>query len=531
MAGPSVCVLAAGRGTRMGFADGELHKALAPLGNRAVLTHVLGHFPADSRFVVAVGHRADQIEAYLSLAHPDLDITLVAVDPYMGPGSGPGRSLLACAEHLTEPFALIASDTLVADVPELGARSWMGVSEVSDPLSFMTLEVAEDRVLGFQERTGPSRLAFVGLAWITEPATYLTGIERSVYDGELQVTHGFAAMVDAGVDIAAAPVDWLDTGTTASYEAARERFSEEPHGNRVATDVTYLLDDRVVKWFRDPAGADRRVARARDLGDAVPPQIASPSGWLAYEKVSGRTMRDRFDGAGAGAFVEWCSQRLWEPRLRGEGFDDAIRAFYEAKTLGRLRDYLATRGGAEPASGLVLGGVATPTVAEALAREIDGLVEAAVSARVHGDLHEGNIIEGPDGWRLIDWRDDVAGMADRGDQLYDLAKLLHTFELPESVMFAHDWESVDNVAHPDSTLRVDARAGFWRAAEALGVDLRAIGIVDALVFVNMAPLYAPALGDHLYRLGRWLLEVGRLHPDAAGREQAFTEAMGLGSRA
>lgn len=528
-AGPLVCVLAAGRGTRMGFAGGKLHKALAPLGNRAVLTHVFSQFPAGSRFVVAVGHRAEQIEAYVRLAHPSLDVTFVPVDPYEGPGSGPGRSLLACAPWLQEPFVLTASDTLVSSVPALGSQSWMGVHGVGDPLSFMTLEVRGDRVVAFQERTGPSRLAFVGLAWITRPDVYFAGIERAAFEGELQVTHGFQALVDGGVDVAAVPCEWTDTGTTESYEAARAKFAEEPHGNRVVMDVTYLLEERVVKWFADPAGADVRVARARDLGAAIPPLIESPSGWLAYEKVPGETMRDRFDGASAEAFVGWCREVLWEPREGGPSFERAIRAFYLDKTLGRLAGFLEARGFPEPASGLVLNGVPTPTVASALEREIDGLVAAAVPARVHGDLHEGNIVEGPSGWRLIDWRDDVAGMTDRGDMLYDLAKLLHTFELPESVMTSFDFPELDAAAstlrvwHPDSALRADARAGFWRACSASGVDARAVGIVDALVFVNMAPLYDRALGDHLYLLGRWLLEVGRLGVD---RERAFTAALG-----
>ena len=108
MSGPLVCVIAAGRGTRMGFADGELHKALAPLSNRAVLTHVLESFPPDARFVIAVGHRADQLRAYIALAHPDRDVTFVTVDNYDGPGSGPGLSVLTCAEALGEDRAVRA---------------------------------------------------------------------------------------------------------------------------------------------------------------------------------------------------------------------------------------------------------------------------------------------------------------------------------------------------------------------------------------------------------------------------------------
>jgi dTDP-glucose pyrophosphorylase len=514
VSGPLVCILAAGRGTRMGFTDGALHKALAPLGNRAVLTHVLESFPPGARFVIAVGHRADQLRAYLALAHPDRDVTLVDVPNYAGPGSGPGLSLLACAEHLTEPFALAAADSIVGDVPALKGTTWMGVEHVADPTSYLTLEVDDaQRVRGFQERTGPSRLAFVGVAWVAEPALFVDGVRRCVPDGELQITAGFAGLLAGGAPIRALPCDWIDTGTTETYAAARRRFDEEPAAGRAPIDVTYLLDDRVVKWFRDAGGADRRTARARELAAAIPPPVASPPGWLAYEKARGDTLRDRLDGPGVLALLDWISTALWTQRTDGPAFRAAARRFYGDKTRARLESYLADRGGAEPPNGTAINGVPTATVAQAQERELDGLVAAAVPALFHGDLHEGNVIAGEDGYRLIDWRDEFGGLDDRGDQLYDLAKLLHTLELPESVMDAGTWwrsEAPDGslaIGQPDTALRADGRRALWEWCAARGLDLRAIGTIDAIVYINMAPLYDRALGDYLYALGRWLLEL------------------------
>jgi dTDP-glucose pyrophosphorylase len=537
--GPLVCLLAAGRGTRMDFADGALHKALVPLGNRAVLTHVIEAFPPDARFVVAVGHLAEQVRAYLALAHPDRDVRIVDVPNYDGPGSGPGCSLLACAEHLDEPFALTAADAIVTGLPPLDGPSWMGVSPVADPLSYLTLETdAAERVVGFQERTGPSALAFVGVAWIAEPAPFVAAARAAATEGELQVTPGFAGLLAAGAPIQAVACDWLDAGTTATYAEARRRFAEAPSGGRSPSDVTYLLPERVVKWFRDPAGADHRVARARDLGDAVPPTITAPAGWLAYQRVPGETLRDRFDGPEVTDFLDWAGATLWRPRVSDAEFADAVRRFYHDKTLARLSDYLDQRDGAEPADGLPINGLATATVAAALPRELDRLVLAARATGFHGDLHEGNIILSPTGYRLIDWRDAFGGERERGDQLYDLAKLLHTLELPESVMSAETFalrrdDDAWTLHHPDTPQREAARAAFWRWCAAQGIDVHAVGVVDALVFINMAPLYDRAMGDYLYALGRWLLAVGGASgADAAAREQALRAGLSLsGTRA
>jgi hypothetical protein len=514
VSGPLVCILAAGRGTRMGFADGALHKALAPLGNRAVLTHVIESFPPDARFVIAVGHRADQLRAYVALAHPDREIALVDVPNYAGPGSGPGLSILACAEQLTEPFGLAAADSLVRDMPALEGSTWMGVDHVEDPTSYLTLEVdGSQHVRGFQERTGPSQLAYVGIAWIAEPGVFLDGLRRCEPDGELQITAGFQHLVAEGVPVRALPCDWTDTGTTATYAAARGAFAEAPAAGRAPIDVTYLLTDRVVKWFRDPEGADRRTARARELTAAVPPILESPAGWLAYEKVQGATLRDRLDGPEMLGLLDWVSTALWRERPDGPVFRGAARRFYGDKTRTRLAAYLADRGSDEPPSGTAINGVPTATVAEALERELEPIVAAAVPTLFHGDLHEGNIIAGAGGYRLIDWRDEFGGLDDRGDQLYDLAKLLHTLELPESVMDVGTYRYVEapdgsaTIGQPDTALRLDGRRALWEWCDARGLDLRAIGAIDAIVYINMAPLYDRALGDYLYTLGRWLLEL------------------------
>ncbi|HMJ33187.1 MAG TPA: phosphotransferase [Baekduia sp.] len=520
----------------MSFADGALHKALVPLGNRAVLTHVIEGFPADARFVVAVGHRADQIRAYLEMAHGDRDITTVRVPNYEGPGSGPGRSLLACAEHLTEPFALSAADAVVSGLPALAGTSWMGVASVDDPTAYMTLDTAADgAVIGFQERTGPSALAFVGVAWIADPVPFFAAIRAATALGELQVTPGFAGLLNAGLPIHVEPCEWLDTGTTATYTQARRRFAEEPSGGRAPTDVTYLLGRRVVKWFRDPLGAERREARGRDLGMAVPSTIPAPAGWLAYERVAGETLRDRLDADEVSRFLDWAQTAVWRAHTGGAAFDDAVRRFYHDKTLARLAAFVGVREGCEPGRGLIINGIATPTVAEALAREIDGLVAAARPTGFHGDLHEGNIITASAGYRLIDWRDDFGGVSDRGDQLYDLAKLLHTLELPESVMSGHAYNLADEdgswtLAHPDTPERRGARGALWRWCGARGVEVRALGTIDALVFINMAPLYDRTMGDYLYALGRWLLELGHRSGTPSEREARLAHALS-GTRA
>ena len=70
---PVYVILAAGKGTRMGQVDNNLNKALLPIKNKAVISHIIDFFPTDSEFVVAVGHKSQQVIDYLAAAHFDLE--------------------------------------------------------------------------------------------------------------------------------------------------------------------------------------------------------------------------------------------------------------------------------------------------------------------------------------------------------------------------------------------------------------------------------------------------------------------------
>src|SRR6476661_3658064 len=112
-----VCIMAAGRGTRLSAAQG-FNKALLPVGDKSVLSHIIHKFPKEVEIVIAVGHEAGLVKDFVAAAYPDRKVTLVDIDPYMGPGSGPGFSLYSCRRHLQCPFIFTSADTIVLeDIP------------------------------------------------------------------------------------------------------------------------------------------------------------------------------------------------------------------------------------------------------------------------------------------------------------------------------------------------------------------------------------------------------------------------------
>ena len=62
------CIFAAGRGTRNNNIDG-LHKALLPIENKPVISHIIEKLDESVHIVIAVGYKSNQIKTYVNKIH------------------------------------------------------------------------------------------------------------------------------------------------------------------------------------------------------------------------------------------------------------------------------------------------------------------------------------------------------------------------------------------------------------------------------------------------------------------------------
>jgi len=523
-----VCILAAGLGTRLGAVSGTVHKALLPLGNQAVLSRILAGFPADTEFVIATGSKAGQVEAFVRLAHPEARVSFVRVDPFAGPGSGPGYSLFCCRDFLREPFAFTACDTLVLDQLPAFERNWLGVAEVADAERWCAAHVDGNmRVTRLDDKLPGStaRHAFTGIAFVRDHEAFWAGLaasaapdKKGAAGGEVQVAGGLAALIDTPDGLEARPVDWRDTGSWASYQALLAEFDKNYTFTGKSTEVTFRYGERILKLFADEARGERWRARARSLGRAVPELLGGEGAVAAYRFVPGTLLSASLDGTSCRRFLDWLEAEFWrdpDPADVPEpgAFAAALRAFYVDKSLGRLADY-ARRHPDSRAAGpgrLTINGLSCRPAGELVLAAAALACAPARPSVVHGDLHADNVLVTPDGYCLIDWREGFAGLV-CGDRHYDLAKFLHTLDFSVAAMeagaFQADWRSGASVvlSHLREEGELRARAAFETFVRERGYDQRRIEAVNALVFLNMAPLYERALGEYLCLLGRLLLE-------------------------
>ncbi len=232
-----VAILAGGLGTRLAGAVPDLPKALAPVGGRPFLEHLLdwleGH--GARRIVLLLGHRADQIEAHLA-AHPRPHLEFAfSVEPApLGTGGALG---FARATFASDPVLVVNGDTFVDGDLEALARAHRASAapatmlcvEVPDAGRYGRVELQGGRVVAFREKDPSFRGAAEINAGIYLVSKALLGtiagdrpvsLERDVFEKLAPGT--LAAFVDRRAR-------FVDIGTPESWSgAARIVTGEKP---------------------------------------------------------------------------------------------------------------------------------------------------------------------------------------------------------------------------------------------------------------------------------------------------------------
>lgn len=513
---PKVCILTAGRGTRMGGGFAWINKALLPLQDKAIISHIIEACPPGTEFVIGLGHLADQVRSYVSVAHPGLPVSYVEVDPWQGPGSGPGRSLLCCKPLLGERFAFVPCDFVPSGpIDTVRPGDWAGVAAADHKPSeqYCNLLVKNGAVLAVADKQrpdGPGYRVFTGLMRIEHAEIFWEGVKSAgAVAGECQVSGGLEALARAG-GLDAVQHPWTDVGDSALYK--REIIARHGYDFSKPGEALYILNDRVVKLFRDAIACSRRVSRGRAAAGVFPAMLDAGPGFLAYDFIEGNTLYDTIDADSLDALLGWCARNLWVPvRMDPGPFASLCDRFFRTKTLQRVEQY-RVQGGfvAEPQDVM---GQPVPPVAELLdAIDWDDLSSGGRPVRFHGDLQFDNVLVGSDGgFTLLDWRQDFAGEIEAGDLDYDLAKMLGGIRVNYALVKRGEFSysvGLSGERH-DARFRLPScpqadklEARLLGFAEESGRDPRRIRLLTGLIHLNMAPLHAEPFGAAMRDLAR-----------------------------
>jgi NDP-sugar pyrophosphorylase family protein len=512
----AVCILTSGKGTRMGPYANYINKGLLPLDKKAVLSHIIDRCPPDTDFVIGLGFLGEQVRNYLKLAHPDRIFEFVEIENYSGPGSGPGYSLLCCADRLQRPFYFVSCDTLWdnelnwTDVKD----NWVGVAQVrpEETGQYCNMGVTGGVVDEVRDKVfvaDPRFRAFVGLCFIRDYRVFWTALEsKDTVAGEHQISNGLRALVRDGT-VRARDILWTDVGDLERYTRAVRKYENYDFSKQ--DEALYILDGRVIKFFRSPETVDKRVRRSQ-LNAPVFPKVTGQAGqFYCYEFWPGRTLYQSNNQTVFAALLEWLGENLWMPAtVDRTTMYETCRRFYYDKTLERLDRYYEKYAMAD--GGSQVNGVPIPPTNDLLARVRWEEIFDGVPVFFHGDLQFDNILydEKRRDFLLLDWRDDFGGHLEFGDLYYDLAKLyggiVLNYDYIKQNLFSYQedgggiWFDFAQRYHARGYLDV-----LTRYIDARGLQLDRVRVLVALIYLNMAPLHHHPFDKMLYSLGREIL--------------------------
>jgi len=526
---PTVCVLTAGRGSRMGALCERINKALLPVDGRAIVTHIIERFPSGTRFVIALGYLGHLVREYLDIAHPGIAIDYVEVDRTQGPGSGPGYSLLCCREHLRDPFYFVSCDTLFeADLTKAPDTSWIGVSLVPADRSsdYCTVECEDGSVVKLHDKAHVEHPvhAFTGLLFVADPEPFFRGLgSPQLISGEQQISSGLQALME-GPGLESFEIDWMDLGDVTRYREALEK--DDAFDFSKTEECIYFVGDYAVKFFADSNVARDRIRRAEYAKHVFPEISRVGRHFYSYRFVPGRTLYQIDSPRMLEKLLPWLEGELWKPSVVPPNrMFSLCQQFYREKTLQRCASFVGKY--KEDPLPMRVNGVQVAPVAELLEQVPWQVLCSGVPVFIHGDLQFDNILhcEATDSFLLLDWRQNFAGEVAFGDLYYDLAKLLGGtmihYDLVKLGRFSFQKEVSEEgvrVEFPQRPTSNEYRRILRNYVGKRGLDFERIELLTALIFLNMSPLHHAPFDRALHAFGRLCLT------EALGRYDGATSS-------
>jgi choline kinase len=502
-----VCILAAGLGSRSFNPD--INKALLPLNNKAVISHIIDNFDIQQKFVIALGYNANHIKEYLYHAHPKNKFEFITIDKYFGPGSGPGYSLLQCKSKLQCPFILITADTIVLEKIPAPSENWIAVSPIKETINYCTVKTESDFVTRIDDKTvNDNKLAWVGLASIKDYKIFFKKLEenQNKIKNEIQISNGLNGLIEK--KIKTIHFTWYDTGSLENYILTLEAFDTKKFDFSKPNEFLYLKGNKVIKFFLDTEKVKLLNERWKKLKNLTPAKMLFTKNFLSYEKFKGEVLYDSLNNNTIKELLLFLKTKLWKININKneKKFKNDCLNFYKNKTKERV-NLFQTKFNIKDKP-YIINGQKTESLNYYLNKIDWNKLAEGISVNFHGDLQFDNIIYNPDEktFKLIDWRSDFNKQVLYGDLYYDLSKLYGGCILPYNQIKNNNFSFVfdKNEIFFDFSLNNsinEAKREFTDFLIKNKYDIKKIEIITSLIYLNMSPLHSEPFSHLLYFFG------------------------------
>jgi len=494
----TVIIPTAGTGSRMGNFTKDLNKALLPYKNKPILSHIIDQFPIDTRFIIPTGYNSAQIRDFCNIAYADRNIEFVEVDDYTSINSGTAYTLTQCKNSINTPFWYIPCDTYFNESVTASDDDRYYVKNVPSQYSslYTMFDVTKDTItnITFKQTAPKDWYAFTGLMYIHDWKGFFDRL--TVLDST-----EFIYLISAGDKITMLD-SWLDFGNPTIYQTELSKSQKFDFSKK--DEITYVCNNRVVKWWSDPTVAKKKYERTLANPNVFPKKCEYINNFLAYDYSLGTTLYEYNDPKMFDKLLQWLDTNLWI--ADDASIEVATLEFYKIKTLSRIDKFIEKY--PQLPNIKYVDGILINDYTYYL-NKIDwhNLSKNSMSVFLHGDLQFDNIIiNDATEFTIIDWRQEFATLPVYGDIYYDLAKLSGGFIINYANIKNHNFGietddetvtlSIPNVDHYDVYQNTLKSYIINR-----GLDYNKVQQLIPIIFWNMAPLHTAPFDIFLWYLG------------------------------
>ena len=503
----TVVIPTAGLGSRLNDLSKKLNKSLLPYKNKPVIAHIIDNFPKDTRFIIPVGYKAEQVIDFCKLAYSDRNIEFVLIDDYTSQNSGPGYTVKKCLELINEPFWYIPCDTYFDE--DITIRTYdsdtVFVKTIPSDLSnlYTMFKLIDDKIIDMTFKVSQNNdwHAFTGVMYIHDHVDFS---KRLVNQNSPEIIYAIKKETKTQH-----LNSWLDFGSLAIYNEACK--NSQKYDFTKTDEFTYICNNKVIKWWADSSISKKKYDKAMSNSKVIPSNCQFKGEWLAYDYFKGTTLYENYNLDILNKLLLWLDKEVWTHK--NINISNESKSFYKEKTLARINKFLEKYPNIEHAK--TINGIPVDNWENYLhAINWDLLENVNLPGFMHGDLQFDNLINDNNEFKIIDWRHEFAGLVEIGDIYYDLAKLVGGFIVNYSKIKQNDFTFVNDqgnitlsIPHIENYREyVDTVKKF---VESKGWNYHKVKLLIPIIFWNMAPLHTEPFDKFLWYLGIMLFEENR----------------------
>lgn len=513
-----VLITTSGLGSRLGNLTNYTNKSLIRVGEKFTICYIVETYPKDTEFIVTLGYKGKLVKDFLELSYPEYNITYVTIDKYSGDGSSLGYSLYKAREYIQEPFFFHCCDAIITETinEPFNDNTMFGYANQkygSEQFSSFNTNKSTNQLIKMNDKGEANYdYLYLGVSFIKDYGDFFSILnellEENNYGTSLSDIHIMKEFLKNKISLKAHEVkEWHDTGTITNIQKASEDIGCKYNILLKEEEGICFLNNKVIKFFANEELTKKRFNRGKyHLGNLAVNVNAIRGNFFSMEKIKDAKDVSRITDYGEiKRVLNWAQKYFWKEKEKPHNFKKICMNFYKNKTESRIKKYFETYRDGDISR---INGIHTGKIYDIL-KDIDfDYLSNGLCSTFHGDFILDNILKKDDNYILVDWRQDFGGLIECGDRYYDLAKMRH------NIIFNHDnvEKGLFNVSVNDSdniTIGLKCNYFFIKQLEMYddfirehNYDLKKIKILNAMIWINMAPLHEYPLSKFLYYFGK-----------------------------